>query len=102
MKMKNCVCRNVRKHRDIKGSDKYVTLDISLKFDSLEKMRITSSESKDNLGRSGKGLINYLGLKSKVRPNRHKKVRYAIGNFSKKDFLKIMMEFHKLPLYELQ
>ena len=36
------------KYRDIKGSDKYVTLDISLKFDSLEKMKIKSSESKDN------------------------------------------------------
>ena len=46
--MKNCGRRNVRKHRYIKGSDKYVTLDISLKFDSLDKMKITSSESKDN------------------------------------------------------
>ena len=36
--------RNVRKHREIKSSDKYVTLDVSLKFDSLDKMRITSSE----------------------------------------------------------
>ena len=26
--MKNCGHSNVRKHRDIKGSDKYVTLDI--------------------------------------------------------------------------
>ena len=26
--IKNCGCRNVRKHREIKGSDKYVTLDI--------------------------------------------------------------------------
>ena len=41
--IKNCGCRNVRKNRDIKGSDKYVTLDILLKFDSLEKMRITYS-----------------------------------------------------------
>ena len=41
--MKNCGCHNVRKHREIKGSDRYVTLDISLKFDSLDKMRITSS-----------------------------------------------------------
>ena len=41
--MTNCGRHNVRKHRDIKGSDKYVTLDISLKFDSLDKMRITSS-----------------------------------------------------------
>ena len=50
--MKNCGCRNVRKHRDIKGSDKYITLDISLKFDSMDKMKITSSESKEKLERS--------------------------------------------------
>ena len=39
---------NVRKHRDIKVSDRYVALDISSKFDILYKMKITSSESKDN------------------------------------------------------
>ena len=33
--MKNCGRHNVRKYREIKGNDKYVTLDISLKFDSL-------------------------------------------------------------------
>ena len=27
--MKNCGCFNVRKHREIKGSEKYVTLEIS-------------------------------------------------------------------------
>ena len=37
--------RNVRKHKEIEGSDKYVTLDISLKFDNLDKIKITSSES---------------------------------------------------------
>ena len=46
--MKNGDCRNVQKHKDIKGSDKYVTLDISLKFDNLEKVIISPSESKDN------------------------------------------------------
>ena len=61
--MKNCVCRNVSKHRYIKGSDKYDTLDILLKFGSVEKMKIKSSESKDNLGISGKGLITSLGPK---------------------------------------
>ena len=35
-------------HRDIKGSDKYVTLDISLKFDSLEKMKITLQSQNKN------------------------------------------------------
>ena len=44
--MKNCGCRNVRKHRKIKGSDKYVTLDIWLKFGSLDKIITTSSEPK--------------------------------------------------------
>ena len=88
--MKTCGCRNVRKHKEIKGGDKYVTLDISLKFDSLDKMRITSSESKDNLVRSGKGLIKYLGLKAKSRPNKYKNSRYAIVNVSKKDLSKII------------
>ena len=41
--MKNCGHRKVRKHKDIKGSDKYVILDISSKFDSLDKMKTTSS-----------------------------------------------------------
>ena len=47
--MKNCGRRNVSKHREIRGSYRYVTLDISLKFDSLDKMKITSSESKEKL-----------------------------------------------------
>ena len=47
--MKNCGRCNVRKHREIKGSDKYVTVDINFKFDSLDKMKITSSYSTDNL-----------------------------------------------------
>ena len=52
---------------EIRGSDKYVTLDISSKFDSLEKMKITSSESKGKLERSEKGLITSLGFNTKVR-----------------------------------
>ena len=54
----------VRKHREIKVNDKYFTLNISLKFDSLGNMRITSSDSKVKLGRSLKGLIISLSLKS--------------------------------------
>ena len=83
--MKNCGCRNVRKHREIKGSEKYVTLDILLKFYSLEKMRITSSEPKYNLGISGKGLITSLGIKAKEILKKYKNERYAIGNVSMKD-----------------
>ena len=50
--MKNCGRRKFRKHKEIKGSDKCVTLNISEilniseKFDDLNKMETTSSESK--------------------------------------------------------
>ena len=94
MNMKNCGRRNVRKHREIKGSDKYVTLDISLKFESLDKIRITYSESKDNCVRSGKGLIISLVIKSKARPKKYKKARYSIVNVSKKDLSNIIRVFY--------
>ena len=47
--MKNCGSRKVRKHKEIKGSENCVTLNIydilniSEKFDSLNKMETTSS-----------------------------------------------------------
>ena len=47
--MKNCGHRNVRKHKEIKGSDKYATLDISSKFGKQNKIKITCSESKVKL-----------------------------------------------------
>ena len=80
--MKNCDRKNIQKHREIKGGDKYVALEILLKFGSMDNMLITSSETKDNLARSGKGLIASLGLKAKSRLNKYKKSRYAIRNVS--------------------
>ena len=94
--MKICGRHNVRKHIKIKGSVKYVILDISLKFDSLDKIKITSSESKDNLERSGKGLSTSLGLRAKARPNKYKEARYAIVNVSKKERSKIIRWFEIL------
>ena len=79
--MKICGRRNIRKHIEIKGSDKYVILDITLKFDSLDNMKITSSESKEKLEKSVNGLITSMGFKSKLRPHKCKKARYAIENF---------------------
>ena len=93
--MKICGRRNVRKHKEIKGGDKYVTLDISLKFDSLYKMKNISSESKQKWERLGNGLITSLGFRIKVRPQKYKKSRYAIGNVSKKDLSKIIRKLEK-------
>ena len=88
--MKNCGCRKFRKHKEIKGSDKIVTLNISAKFDGLNKMKTTSSESKGKLGRSGEGLVIALDFKTKVRSSKFKKASYAIGNVIKKDLSKII------------
>ena len=73
MNMKYFGCHNVSKHRWINGDDKYVTLDISLKFGSMDKMRIISLEPKNNLGRLWKELITYLGIKYKARQKKYKK-----------------------------
>ena len=69
-----------------------------MKFGSLDKMSITYSEPKDNLGRSGKGLITYLVFKTKARSNKYKKARYAIKYVGKKDLSEIIREFEKLPM----
>ena len=105
MNINNCGRRNVRKNREIKGSDKYVTLDIPLKFGSLDKIRITSSATKNHLGKSGKGLITSLDPKDKAGPKksqRDKKASYAIGNISKKDLSNFIKDFENLPfkIYE--
>ena len=44
---------------------------------------------------SGKGLITYLGFKTKIRLKKFKKARYSILNVSKKDLSKIIREFEK-------
>ena len=60
--MKNCGRRKVRKHKEIKGSDKIVNLDISSKFESLNKMKTTSSQSKFFFGKIRKGVGNRSGF----------------------------------------
>ena len=60
--MKNCGRCKVSKHKEIKGSYKCVTLNISEKFDDLNKMETISSETKVELEGSGKGLVTALAL----------------------------------------
>ena len=65
--MKNCGHRKVRKKKEIKGSDKCVTLNISDKFDSLNNMETTSSESKVKLGEIRKGVGNHSGSQEQIK-----------------------------------
>ena len=62
----------------------------------MDKMRITSSEPKDYLKISGKGLINSLGIIHNVRSKKSKKARYNITNVIIKYILRIIKEFEKL------
>ena len=41
--MKNCGRRKFMKHKEIKGSDKIVTLNVSAKFDSMKNIKTTYS-----------------------------------------------------------
>ena len=66
MNMKSFGCHKVRKHKEIKGGDKIVTVNVSAKFDSLNNTKTTSSESKGKLGGSEKGLVTNLAFKTKV------------------------------------
>ena len=90
MNMKNCCRRKVRKHKEIKGSDNIVTLNILAKFDSMKRMETTSSESKGKLGRSVKGLVTALASRTKVGSSKYKKASYVIVNVSEKDLSKII------------
>ena len=58
-------------------------------------METTSLESKEKLERSGKGFVTALAFKTKVRSTKYKKAKYAIGNVSDMDILKIIREFEK-------
>ena len=60
-------------------------------------MKITSSDPKDYLGRSGKGLITSLGLKTIGRSKKYKKARYYITNVCLKYLSKMIKEFEKFP-----
>ena len=94
--------KKVSKHKEIKGSDKCVTLNIyeilniSEKFDDLKNMETTSSESKVELEISGKGLVTALDFKTKVRSPKYKKARYDIGSVSEKNLSKIIKKFEKI------
>ena len=60
-------------------------------------MKIKSSEPKYYLVRSGKVLINSLGIKTIVRSKKKKKARYDITNVILKEISKSIKEFEKLP-----
>ena len=76
LNIRNCGQRNVRKHREFKGSDERVTLNmndilkISEEFDNLDKMETTSSESKVKMEGSVKVVGNRSGSQDQIKVNK--------------------------------
>ena len=60
-------------------------------------MKITSSDPKYYLGRSGKGLNSSLVINTIGRSNKSKNSRFAMTNASPKDISKIIKDFEKFP-----
>ena len=81
------------KHREIKNGEKYITLEISLNFGSLDRMKITSSEPKYYLVVSVNGLVTSLCLKAIIMSKKIKNAMFAITNISLNNISKIIKEF---------
>ena len=95
--MKYCGRCNVRKHREIKSSDKYVSW-IScwnLRFWTIweSHLQIQKVIYEDQ----ERGWLPLWVSRPKTMPKKYKKARYAIGNISKKEISEIIRKFEKLP-----
>ena len=98
--MKNCGRRKVRKHKEIKVSDRSVTLDISSKFDSTNKMKTKSLESKGKLEIPGKGLVTALDFKTKVTFRKSTKRQGMPSEMSvRRNFRRLSKSLRKLRNY---
>ena len=89
--MKNCGRRNVWKYSDINNSEKYIDFEISLKFGNMNKMNITSSESKYYLGISGKGFITSMALKIFRRSKNMKRQGLTLLNLALSIFIILLI-----------
>ena len=72
--MTSCGRRNIRKHREINNSKRYIILDISSKIGCMEKSKFTSSQSRDYMGIPGKGMTTYMDLRTKGKKKANGKV----------------------------
>ena len=102
---KKCGRCKVRKHKEIKGSEKcfnlniYEILNISEEFDSLNNMKTTYSESKVELEISGKGLVTALALKTKTRSKNTKRKVMSSKMSALRTFPIKSKSLKKLPSY---
>ena len=66
-------------------------MDVSSNIDFLYKMEVTSSESKDYMVIPGKGVTNYLDLRTK-RPNKQQNERFHVNDITNHFFSEVNQE----------
>ena len=91
--MKHCVYA-VRDVNNKFNLNIYEILNISEKFDDLNNMETTSSESKEKLERSGKVLVTALAFKTKVRSTKYKRLSSEMS--VRRTFLRLLGSLRNL------
>ena len=71
-------------------------MDIYYKLYCLDKREVTSSQSKDYMGRPGKGLTTFLDLSTKSS-DKKKKARYAINKIDNQGSRNFIKKFKNSP-----
>ena len=84
--------RNVKKHTEIKNSEKYIALEIYLKLGCMDNREVTYSESREYMGRLDKGLTTSLTIRTKS-PNNEQKARTNITAISNHYFNNLLKDF---------
>ena len=74
------------------NGQQYIILEISSNIDCLDKREVTSSESNYYMGRTGKGLTNFLDISTK-RSNNKQKARFEITDITNHDFRKLIKKY---------
>ena len=82
--------------KGIKNGEQYIILEIASNIDCLDKREVNSSQSKDYIRISGKGLTTSLDLRTKGS-NKKYKARFSITDINNKDFRKLIKKFINSP-----
>ena len=72
-----CGCSNVRKQKEIRNVEHYITLDIYLDLGCLHKRKLTSPGPRYYVGIPDKGLNTYLTLRSRKKPKSKQKAKFS-------------------------
>ena len=76
--MRSCGRSNFRKYNEINNGEQYISMEIYLKLDCLDKRGFASSGSRDYVGISGKGMTTSLTPRTRMRSNKKQKSRTVI------------------------